>query len=56
MTFPLGLLEYWETNATLNPIEEKTSYIQLKLLRICQSTSLNEQFFRFKTKSKQSLF
>ena len=45
VTLPLGLLEYFETNATTSPVKE-IAYREnniLQLLDICQSTSLNEE-------------
>ena len=45
VTFPLGLLGYCETNATILPIHEKAYRVKniLQLLDICQSTILNEE-------------
>ena len=45
ITLPLGLLGYWETNATTSPTNEVAYRVNniLQLLDICQSTILDEE-------------
>ena len=45
ITLPLGLLGFWETNATTSPTKEVGYRVNiiLQLLCICQSTILDEE-------------
>ena len=46
ITLRLELLGYCQTNASIHPTEERAFRVNniLKLLHICQSTVLNEEF------------
>ena len=55
LTLPLGLLGYFETDATTSPTQEVAYRVNniIQLLDICQSTILDEELSKNNTKSNK---